>query len=123
MQDILVFLCIAIIIALVKCPIKFLTGISCPGCGMTRAVCCVLLGDFKMALHYHPLVFLLIPAAVTYLFRKRLPKKVLYVLCSAAVVLMVVVYFIRLSYPNDVVYINLREGAIYKLLLKIKQLF
>ena len=29
----------------IGCPIKFITGISCPACGMTRAVLAILHGD------------------------------------------------------------------------------
>lgn len=48
-------------IAGIGCPIKFLTGVSCPGCGMTRAWASVLALDFAHAFVYHPL-FLLGPA-------------------------------------------------------------
>lgn len=39
----------------IGCPIKFLTGISCPGCGMTRAWLSALTLNFQQALAYHPL--------------------------------------------------------------------
>ena len=41
----------------IGCPIKYLTGISCAGCGMTRAWRCVLKLDFARAFSYHPLLF------------------------------------------------------------------
>jgi hypothetical protein len=43
----------------IGCPIKFITGISCPACGMTRAVLAILHGDTHAALNYHPLVITL----------------------------------------------------------------
>ncbi|WP_373689128.1 DUF2752 domain-containing protein [Clostridium sp. YIM B02551] len=43
----------------IGCPIKFLTGISCAGCGMTRAWIRVIHLDFKGAFYYHPLFFYL----------------------------------------------------------------
>ena len=38
-----------------KCPFKMITGIACPGCGITRAFCCILLCDIPAAVQYHPL--------------------------------------------------------------------
>lgn len=39
----------------IGCPIKFISGISCPGCGMSRAWLWVLLLDFSTAFYFHPL--------------------------------------------------------------------
>ncbi len=40
------------------CVIRTVFHISCPGCGMTRAVCSVLTFNFTKAFEYHPLVFI-----------------------------------------------------------------
>lgn len=40
----------------IGCPIWFSTGISCPGCGMSRAVLLLLSGHFQAAFRMHPLV-------------------------------------------------------------------
>ena len=37
------------------CPIRFLTGIPCPGCGMSRAWLAVLQLDIAAAFSYHPM--------------------------------------------------------------------
>lgn len=37
------------------CPIRSLTGVICPGCGMGRAWLAALRLDFGRAFHYHPL--------------------------------------------------------------------
>ena len=37
------------------------TGLFCPGCGATRAVHYLLRGDWRMSLHYNPLVLLSLP--------------------------------------------------------------
>lgn len=58
----------------VTCPIKFATGVSCPGCGMTRAWLALLTGKPALALYYHPLVWLPPIALALYLFRARLPR-------------------------------------------------
>ncbi|HVN97643.1 MAG TPA: DUF2752 domain-containing protein [Syntrophorhabdaceae bacterium] len=50
------------------CPFKALTGIPCPGCGMTRALLCMAKGDFSGALALNPfsyfLVFMIILSVV-----------------------------------------------------------
>lgn len=46
------------------CPFALVTGIACPGCGMTRAAGRLLRGDLMGAVDYHPLVFLLLALAV-----------------------------------------------------------
>ena len=47
----------------VGCPIYHFLGFPCPGCGMTRAVLCLLHLDFAGAWSFHPMVF-----ALPYLF-------------------------------------------------------
>lgn len=37
------------------CPFRFLTGFSCPGCGMTRSCTAAVHGDLLSSLGYHPL--------------------------------------------------------------------
>ena len=45
------------------CPFKLLTGVPCPGCGMTRAYLHLFEGDIQGAFYFHPL-FWLIPLLV-----------------------------------------------------------
>ncbi len=37
------------------CPLRFLLGIPCPGCGMTRALAHLARGEWRPALALHPL--------------------------------------------------------------------
>ena len=53
---------LALYVAGIGCPIKFATGISCPGCGLTRAWLEALQLHFDRAVAYHPL-FWLVPVA------------------------------------------------------------
>ena len=57
----------------ITCPIRFLTGISCPGCGMTRALLSALRFDFQAAFFYHTLWIFLVPWGLTawWLFQKK----------------------------------------------------
>ena len=86
----------------ITCPIKYVTGISCPGCGMSRACFSALRLDFGAAFAYHPLWILLVPfavaAAVLFLKKKR---RALRVLITAGVVLMLAVYVWRMIDPCD----------------------
>ena len=59
----------------ITCPIKFITGISCAGCGMSRAWMAFLQLDIAKAFAYHPL-FWLVPIAVIVLLCKFTIKKV-----------------------------------------------
>lgn len=51
---------------LALCPMAVVTGIPCPGCGMTRATLSALHGDFATAFRYHPLALLIVPLFATY---------------------------------------------------------
>ncbi|MBU8883378.1 DUF2752 domain-containing protein [Kaistella sp. DKR-2] len=48
-----------------KCPVKFLTGFSCPGCGSQRAVHELLHLNFKKAFEYNALLMVSIPYLLT----------------------------------------------------------
>jgi hypothetical protein len=43
------------------CPTALFLGIPCPGCGLTRATLALFRGDFRTAVGFHPLVFVLAP--------------------------------------------------------------
>ncbi|WP_308588142.1 DUF2752 domain-containing protein [Merdimmobilis hominis] len=43
-----------------NCTIRRLTGVPCPGCGMTRAALCLLRLDFAGAWRLQPMIYLLI---------------------------------------------------------------
>ena len=112
---IVLFVLIAAVYFYIGCPIRFFTGISCPGCGMTRAVLDLCRLDFVSAFEMHPLVILLPLAAAIYFTRRLIPKRILSALCIAALVLLVAVYIIRITHPDAVVYADIKSGFIYKL--------
>ena len=97
----------------VGCPIKHVTGMSCPGCGMTRAWGAVLRLDFSKAWAYHPLWFLPVPGAALLLFKDRLPRRFFRIALFVIVAAFFVVYAIRMADPdNTVVVFHPKEGLI-----------
>lgn len=108
----------AVLFALgITCPIKFVTGVSCPGCGMTRACLSLLGGDPAAAFGYHPLVWLLPAALALYLFRARLPRRALRYAPAVLAGLFCVVYLIRMlsGCAPDVVTFSPEKGLLYRL--------
>ncbi len=87
----------------ITCPIKYLTGVSCMGCGMTRAWLSLLRLDFRGAVAYHPLFWLPPPFLLCYFFRDRLPKIVICGGLVAVCVLFCGVYLFRLMDGADTV--------------------
>lgn len=80
-RDLAALLAIAVCYGLLQlvgitCPIRFFTGLSCPGCGMTRAWLAVLRLDLAAAFAWHPLFWTVPLAGVLFLLRDRLPQRV-----------------------------------------------
>lgn len=101
----------------IGCPIKFLTGISCAGCGMTRAWICLVHLDIKGAVYYHPLFFLPIIYLFLFLIKDKLSYKIFNCAIVIGIALFTIIYILRLLNPdNIVVNINIKNGFIYKFL-------
>ena len=61
---------------ILPCLFHTITGLHCPGCGMTRAVNALMHFNFKEAAGYNILPFILIPMlSVFYIFRKNTKKR------------------------------------------------
>ena len=87
----------------ITCPIKYITGVSCAGCGMTRAWLGCLRGDIRTAFMYHPLFplpALLIPV---FLLRRKIPRRILRILEAAVCIVFILVYIKRLCDPQDLI--------------------
>ena len=83
-----------------NCPILRMFGVPCPGCGMTRACAALLRLDFRAAAAYHPLVFVLIPGLLYFIFRELLPfslsRKMEITILAAFFLALVTVYCYRM---------------------------
>lgn len=72
----------------ITCVYKHFLGVPCPGCGMTRALICLLKLDFAGAWGYNPLIFAM-PYVFLYLFcdwRKPIHKYILVLIAIAGIV-------------------------------------
>jgi hypothetical protein len=43
------------------CLFRYVTGLPCPGCGLTRSFSCILHGEFERGYDLHPFGYLLLP--------------------------------------------------------------
>ena len=97
----------------VPCIIKYFTGVSCLGCGMTRAWLAALKLDFSMAFYYHPLFFMPVVILIIILNRKALSGIIWTVL-----ILFGIVYIYRMFTPNGIVVFQPEKGLLYKIFNK-----
>lgn len=101
----------------ITCPIKFLTGISCAGCGMTRAWISVLHLQFKEAFYYHPLFFVVPAAVVVFSLKKRIDKKLYAAFFGVIIAAFLIVYLYRLLFgENDIVVFEPENNLICKII-------
>ncbi len=101
----------------VGCPIKFITGISCAGCGMSRAWIALLHFDIVSAFYYHPLFWMPVFVLILYLMKKKIPW-------GPIIVLFIVVYIIRMAdHSQDIVVANIHDGFIFRMIRFIHNLF
>lgn len=99
----------------ITCPILFLTGISCAGCGMSRAWMALLRLDVAAAFRFHPLFWVPVPAGIALLFWKRIPKPARKALLIAVCVLFIGTYIARLLSPEDeIVVFQVENGLLYR---------
>jgi hypothetical protein len=87
----------------ITCPIRFLTGVSCAGCGMTRAWLALFRLDLQTAISYHPLFWLPVPAAVLLYFHRKIPKTWYRLGLGLAAAAMLAVYGIRMMDSRDLI--------------------
>lgn len=81
----------------IGCPVKFATGISCPGCGMTRAWLSAFAGDLDGAFAFHPLFWTVPVAFALLLMRNLMPKRLVSIGAATLVAALLVVWAVRLG--------------------------
>lgn len=89
------------------CPMVLITGLPCPGCGMTRAIALFLIGEFTRSWNLQPQAILWIIFALWIVIRRYfMEKKVIgfQMIFAALLTLLIVAYSYRMmtafpSYP------------------------
>jgi hypothetical protein len=61
----------------ILCPLRRWFGLSCPGCGLTRAFCSISRGELERAFDFNPFGFVFYALALYFLVRPLLPARVL----------------------------------------------
>ncbi len=57
------------------CPFKMLTGMPCPGCGITKSIVAIYEGAFVQSLLFHPFGIVAFTLSITFLFAQALLNK------------------------------------------------
>lgn len=102
---IVIFLIVSITLTESTCVLRTITGIPCPGCGLTRATLSILRLNFSVAFRYNPMVFVIWPVAFFLLYkylrsreyRKSFTKKYTPLFVTIGVC-MILVYIVRMIY-------------------------
>ena len=99
-----------------RCPVYWITGIPCPGCGMTRAFFALMHLDFEAAFYWHPAVYLIAASAAVqmaayvaegYHFRQTTR------LWALVGIVMLVIWMVRLpGYLNGSGPLMVRDGSL-----------
>lgn len=118
-----ILLCIIFILSILKiyyCPLKYFFGLSCPTCGLTRAILYALQFNFSKAFYYHlfwPFVIIGFIIYLLYDFKIiKINKKYLLFISIIICFLNLIYYFYRLFNGSSIVYFDFTESLIYKIL-------
>ena len=85
----------------ITCPIKFITGISCAGCGMSRAWIAFLQFNMAKAFEYHPLFWLPPIAVIVLLCKSKINIKIYKISIFTIILMFAIVYICRLIWSGD----------------------
>lgn len=85
----------------ITCPIKLITGISCAGCGMSRAWIAFLQLDMAKAFEYHPLFWLPPIAVIVLLCKPKINIKIYKIFIFTIILMFAIVYICRLIWSGD----------------------
>ncbi len=117
---VIVFVYLVFTILGIGCPIKFITGVPCLGCGMTRALISVLELNLKDALYYHPMVIVLVPVSIFHVsdyFIFHIDKKIWNIIIAIICIMFIVCYIIRISFGYGIFSDwDIKDGLVYRIL-------
>lgn len=106
----------------ITCPIKFITGISCAGCGMSRAWMAFLHLDIAKAFAYHPLFWLVPIAVIVLLCKSKINIKIYKIFMFTIVAAFVIVYMYRMIWgEGDIVVFKPRDSIIWRIIKSLSE--
>ena len=104
----------------ITCPIKFITGISCAGCGMSRAWMAFLHLDIAKAFAYHPLFWLVPIAVIVLLCKSKINIKFYKIFMFTMVGAFVIVYLYRMFIGDgNVVVFEPQNNIVFRIIRKL----
>ena len=101
----------------VTCPIKYITGISCAGCGMSRAWIALLHFNIHDAFMYHPLFFLPPVVVIVMLLKSKINIKI-YMFTIAGAFVIVYLYRMFIGDGNVVVF-EPQNNIVFRIIRKL----
>lgn len=121
----LIVYCVLAYLFRIPCPIKYITGVSCPGCGMTRSLSALVTLDFGMAVYYHPMIFVILPAAplVYFLGKRNMHRQKKIVVCVLVLMFLAVYLFRFLCLRSPVLVFEPENGIYVRLFGKLSEFF
>ena len=93
----------------VTCPIKYITGISCAGCGMSRAWIALLHFNIHEAFMYHPLFFLPPVVVIVMLLKSKINIKIYKIIISFRLFFCLIFWKASFQFPEGSV--PARQGS------------
>ena len=104
----------------ITCPIKFITGISCAGCGMSRAWMAFLHLDIAKAFAYHPLFWLVPIAVIVLLCKSKINIKFYKIFMFTMAGAFVIVYLYRMFIgTGDIVVFEPQNNILFRIIRKL----
>ena len=104
----------------VTCPIKYITGISCAGCGMSRAWMAFLQLDIAKAFAYHPLFWLVPIAVIVLLCKSKINIKFYKIFMFTMAGAFVIVYLYRMFIGDgNVVVFEPQNNIVFRIIRKL----
>ena len=104
----------------VTCPIKYITGISCAGCGMSRAWIALLHFNIHEAFMYHPLLFLPPVVVIFMLLKSKINIKFYKIFMFTMAGAFVIVYLYRMFIgTGDIVVFEPQNNILFRIIRKL----
>lgn len=104
----------------VTCPIKYITGISCAGCGMSRAWIALLHFNIHEAFMYHPLFFLPPVVVIFMILKSKINIKFYKIFMFTMAGAFVIVYLYRMFIgTGDIVVFEPQNNILFRIIRKL----